>query len=143
MNRFSVSSVAAMALMTACTSPHVTGTKTLALSTMDKVTVKGVLLNSDGVAAVDKQVFVLESPKKGTFQLASDSTGAIANQGNTDKEGRFKIKVDRAFLESRQAVLCVLLQNGITPQYPNDVPVVIKPSKGGDVIDLGRITISF
>lgn len=108
-----------------------------------KVTVKGILLNKDRSPASEKQVFVLEFQKRGTFMLASGPDGKIANQAKVGEKGNFIILVDRAFLSSRQAVLCVLLQGGITPQYPNGTPLIVKPPSDTNVVDLGEIIITY
>ena len=107
------------------------------------ITMTGVLLNSDKSPAASKQVFILESKKKGTFMLAFEPDGKIINQGKTNEKGRFKITVNQAFLESRRAVLCVLLQTGITPQYPNNEPLIVKPPKDTNVVDLGEVIITY
>ena len=117
--------------------------KTETLSSTGKVTVKGILLNNDRSPAFGKQVFVLESIEKGKFMLAFGADGKIANQAMVGEKGTFSVSVERAFLESRQAVLCVLLQSGITPQYPNGTPLIVKSPKDSNVVDLGEIIITY
>lgn len=112
------------------------------------VTVVGVLLNPNKSPATNVWVYVFESKEKGHFTLLMEppqnGQAKLLNFATTDAKGHFTILVSRAFLETRQAVLCVNLRDnvrGIIPQYPNGKALVVRAPPGSTVVDLGKVVI--
>lgn len=104
------------------------------------VMIQGVLVNSTGSSVAGTDVFIFELTKEGALKL-STSGNILDNSGMTDKDGFFKIKVARSFLENHQAVLLVQSWEGV--KHPGKTPLVISLPGESNIVDLGKIEVAF